>query len=558
MIAKFISDKQLTSETWKSEEHRTTRKHFSLFAEEWGKVRHSVRVYDTTLRDGNQAVGVNFSVDDKLKIARRLSDFGIHYIESGWPNPTNPSELEVFSRLREERLHSKIVAFGMTRKPDLSCQKDENLNALRSSNADCIAIVGKAWLFHVERVLETTADQNLKMISDSIAYLKDHGYDIIFDAEHFFDGFKDNPEFAMRTVSTAAQAGAQDIVLCDTRGGAMPNEVYEITAFVKEKIDKPLGIHAHNDRGLATANSLFAVMGGAEQVQGTINGIGERCGNADLVEVISNLELSLGVETGLDLSKLTRLSDYIYEIANLSRDHYQPFVGEHAFAHKAGIHGHAVNKFPETYEHANPSLFGNTRSIVVSSQTGMANIISKAKEFGLNLERDSAKAAEIMLKIKELEAAGYHLENAEATVNLVYARSFGERLKYFDLIDWKALVLSDSDGATCESTVKVKINEKPFIITAEGNGPVNAFDSALKKALENQYPELAKVRLVGYRVREIDAEKGTAAAVRVFIEFEADGKRWSTVGVSTNILKASEEALLDGYIYFLYKGNIIC
>ena len=555
MITKFFSNMQLSSWTAKSEENRITRKHLGSFAKECDKIGHMVRVYDTTLRDGNQAVGVNFSVEDKVKIARRLADFGVDYIEAGWPNPTNSSELEVFTRLRKERLQSKIVAFGMTRKTDLSCQKDENLNALRTSDSDCIAIVGKAWLLHVERVLETTADQNLRMISDSIAYLKDYGYDVIFDAEHFFDGFKDNREFAMRTVSTAAQAGAQEMVLCDTRGRSMPNEVYEITAFVEKKIDKPLGIHAHNDRGLATANSLFAVMGGVEQVQGTINGIGERCGNADLVEVISNLELNLGVETGLDLSKLTRLSDYVYEIGNLTRNYYQPFVGKHAFAHKAGIHGHAVSKFPETYEHADPSLFGNTRSIVVSSQTGLANIMSKAKEFGLHLERNLAKAAEIMLRIKELEAAGYYLENADATLNLVYARSFGERLEYFDLIGWRAQVSGDPDGATCDSTVKVKVDGEPFIVAAEGNGPVNAFDIALKKALENQYPELAMVKLVGYRVREVDAEKGTAATVRVFIEFEADGRRWSTVGVSTNILKASEEALLDGYVYFLYKKS---
>jgi len=555
VITKFFSNMQLSSWTAKSEENRITRKHLGSFAKECDKIGHMVRVYDTTLRDGNQAVGVNFSVEDKVKIARRLADFGVDYIEAGWPNPTNSSELEVFTRLRKERLQSKIVAFGMTRKTDLSCQKDENLNALRTSDSDCIAIVGKAWLLHVERVLETTADQNLRMISDSIAYLKDYGYDVIFDAEHFFDGFKDNREFAMRTVSTAAQAGAQEMVLCDTRGRSMPNEVYEITAFVEKKIDKPLGIHAHNDRGLATANSLFAVMGGVEQVQGTINGIGERCGNADLVEVISNLELNLGVETGLDLSKLTRLSDYVYEIGNLTRNYYQPFVGKHAFAHKAGIHGHAVSKFPETYEHADPSLFGNTRSIVVSSQTGLANIMSKAKEFGLHLERYPAKAAEIMLRIKELEAAGYYLENADATLNLVYARSFGERLEYFDLIGWRAQVSGDPDGATCDSTVKVKVDGEPFIVAAEGNGPVNAFDIALKKALENQYPELAMVKLVGYRVREVDAEKGTAATVRVFIEFEADGRRWSTVGVSTNILKASEEALLDGYVYFLYKKS---
>ncbi len=516
------------------------------------QVEH-VEFYDTTLRDGNQAVGVNFSVEDKLKISRRLSDFGVEIIEGGWPSAANPSEAEFFKRVKSERLDAALSVVGATRKPNCRPERDQNVEALVSVEADYATLVGKSWRFHVEKILDTTLEENLRMIADSTEYLKNHGYRVIFDAEHFFDGFKEDPKYAMQTLEAAAKAGASTMVLCDTRGSSIPSEVYEVTGYVSSSVDKPVGIHVHNDRGLATANSLSAVMAGAKHFQGTVNGIGERCGNANLIEFIANLEFSLGYKTGLDLTKLTQLSDYVYEIANLKRNNYIPFVGRYAFAHKAGIHGHAVLRLTRAYENIDPGLVGNARMIPVSSQAGLANITARAQELGFTLDRTDPKARSLLLKIKEMEAAGYNLENANATLHLLYARNLGERLDYFDLVNWRAFVTGENGGVRSESTVKLTVDGKSSITAEEGNGPVNAFDTALRRALEVHYPELSKVRLVGYRVREIDVERGTAAAVRVFTEFEGEGMSWSTVGVSTNILKASEEALIDGYIYFLYR-----
>ena len=512
-----------------------------------------VELYDTTLRDGNQGVGVNFSLEDKLKIARRLSDFEIEIIEGGWPSAANPAEAEFFKHLHREKLDVAVSVIGATRKPHSRPDRDQNLGAMLSVEADYATLVGKSWRLHVEKVLDTTLEENLRMITESIEYLRSHGCKVIFDAEHFFDGFKEDPEYALRTVEAAVSSGASVIVLCDTRGGSIPNETYLITRHVTKSISEPVGIHAHNDRGLATANSLSAVMAGARHFQGTVNGIGERCGNANLVEFIANLEFSLGHKTGLDLTRLTQLSDYVYEISNLNRNNYMPFVGRYAFAHKAGLHGHAVLRLPRAYESIDPALFGNTRMITVSSQAGLANIIARAQELGFKLEKSHPKARSLLQKIKEMEASGYNLENANATLSLIYARTLDENLAYFDLVNWRAFVTGEDGAVRAESTVKLMVDEETVITAGEGNGPVNAFDTALRKALQVYYPELTKVRLVGYRVREIDVEKGTAAAVRVFIEFEADEMRWSTVGVSTNVLKASEEALVDGYIYFLYR-----
>jgi 2-isopropylmalate synthase len=517
-------------------------------------VQHVV-LYDTTLRDGNQGVGINFSVEDKLKIARRLSDFGIEIIEGGWPSAANPSEAEFFKRVGHERLGAAISAIGATRKPNSRPNRDRNLEALLSIEAEYVTLVGKSWGLHVDKILDTTAQENLRMIIDSIEYLGNHGRKVIFDAEHFFDGFKDDPEFAFQTVEVARNSGATTIVLCDTRGSSTPKEVYEITSYVSKNLGGPIGIHAHNDRGLATAISLSAIMAGATHFQGTVNGIGERCGNANLIEFIANLELSLGCKIGVDLKKLTQLSDYVYEIANLSPDNYMPFVGRYAFAHKAGIHGHAVLRYSKAYESIDPSLVGNSRMITVSSQAGLANIISKAQELGFKLDRDHPKARNLLLKIKELEAAGYNLENANATLTLFYARNLGVNLHYFDLVNWRAFVTGEDGSVRSEGTVKLMVDGETIVTAGEGNGPVNAFDTALRKALQVYYPELSKVRLIGYRVREIDVEQGTAASVRVFIEFEAEDVHWSTVGVSSNVLKASEEALVDGYIYYLYRSG---
>lgn len=514
---------------------------------------NNIEFYDTTLRDGNQAVGINFSVEDKLKIARRLSDFGIDLIEGGWPSEANSSEIEFFRNLKDEKLNVPISAIGATRKPNSRTEKDQNLIDLLSVNTDYTTIVGKSWKLHVEKVLETTEKENLVMITESVEHLRNKGRKVIYDAEHFFDGYKEDKEYALRTLEKAAESGAKTVVLCDTRGNSLPSEVFEVTRNVKDRIKESIGIHAHNDKGLALANSLFAIMAGANHFQGTVNGIGERCGNANLIEFVANLELSLGYKTGLDLTKLTRLSDYVFEIANLNRNNYMPFVGRYAFAHKAGLHGHAVLKFPKAYESIDPSLVGNARMISISSQAGLANIVSRAKEYGFQLDRSDQKAKNLLWKIKEMEAKGYNFENANATLHLLFAKNLGDDLNYFDLVNWRAFVTGESGNVRAECSVKLMVNKETLITAGEGNGPVNAFDVALKKALQVYYPELTKVRLIGYRVREIDVEKGTAAVVRVFIEFEAEGIRWSTVGVSPNVLKASEEALVDGYVYFLYK-----
>lgn len=515
--------------------------------------RGSVELYDTTLRDGNQAIGVNFSVNDKIKIARKLDELGVPYIEGGWPNVTNQAEFEFFKKIRKEGLRASVVAFGMTRKPNVDPVEDENLNLLIEAEPDLITLMGKTWRLHVEKVIETSLKENLRMISSSIRYLRQHGYEVFFDAEHFYDGFKDDRNYAMEALRAALEAGASRLILCDTRGASLPREVHEITKSTLEELNAKLGVHAHNDRGLATANSLAAFEAGATQIQGTINGLGERCGNADLVEVAGNLELSYGIRTGIALRKLKETSDYVYEIANVPRDDYQPFVGRFAFAHKGGLHGHAVMKCPESYEGFEPAKVGNVREITVSSQAGVSNVVAKAKEFGFNLEKEDPKARRILKEIKRKEAMGYHFEGAEASLALLYARELGEDLNYFRLSGWRAFVVSQNGSISAESIVKLRMGERSMIAAAEGNGPVNAFDIALKKILSKQYPELSKVSLVGYRVRELEVEKGTAAAVRVFAEFEANGERWSTVGVSPNILKASEEALTDGYIYYLYK-----
>jgi len=431
--------------------------------------------------------------------------------------------------------------------------EDKNLNCLIEAEPDVIVLTGKSWRLHVEKVIETTLEENFRMISSSIRYVKEHGYEVFFDAEHFYDGFKEDKDYALQTLTEASNAGASRLILCDTRGASLPSEVYNVTSEVKRRIDAKLGIHAHNDRGLATANSLAAMEAGAIQLQGTVNGLGERCGNADLVEIIGNLELSYGFDVKVELSKLKELSSYVYEIANVPRNKYQPFVGEFAFAHKGGIHGHAVMKCPESYEGFDPFKVGNRREITVSSQSGVSNIVNKAREFGFKLDKGSLKAREILEKIKAMESRGYHFEGVSGSLFLLYARELGENLNYFHLTGWRALVLSQDNSISSESVVKIKVRGNPVITAAEGNGPVNAFDIALRKALRKQYPELSKVTLVGYRVREIDVEKGTAASVQVFVEFKADGHRWSTIGVSSNILKASEEALKDGYVYYLYK-----
>lgn len=511
-----------------------------------------IMFYDTTLRDGNQSVGINFSKNDKIKIAKKIDEVGIHYIEGGWPNKTNQVDTEFFREIKNEKIAAKIAAFTRTRKAHTSIAQDNDLQLLLDIQPDVITLMVKTWTLHVQKVLGTTLDENLLMVRDTVEHFINHGYQVIVDAEHFFDGYKANKDYAFQVIQTAIDTGASDVILCDTRGVSNPIEIYNITEQVKQDIESPLGIHAHNDLGLAVANSLFSVLGGATHIQGTINGLGERCGNADLIEVIGNLECSLKIKTGIDLAKLTPLSQYIYEIANIPGNKYKPFVGKFAFTHKGGIHGHAVRKLPQAYEGIDPTIFGNKRDITVSAQAGISNVLSKAHEFGYTLDKKSPHTKRILMQIKEMESKGYNFENANASLHLLYAKELGEKLDYFDLKNWRAYVLCDDSNVSAESTVKIKLSERNLITAGEGNGPVNAFDKALRKALRSQYPELSQVKLTGYRVRELDVEEGTAAAVRVFTEFKADNLRWSTIGLSPNILKASEEALTDGYRYYLY------
>lgn len=511
-----------------------------------------VRIYDTTLRDGNQGVGINFSLNDKLKISRELDSVGVDYIEGGWPNPTNLSEGRYFDLVKRDSLRAKVSAFGMTRRVGVSAAKDENLRALMQANTEYVTLFGKSWTFQVDRVLEVSREENLRMIRESVQLLKRKGRHVIYDAEHFFDGFKADREYSMSTISMAQQAGAEELVLCDTRGGSLPNEVYRITSEVSSQTPLPLGIHAHNDRGLAVANSLFAVAAGATHVQGTVNGIGERCGNADLIQVASNLEL-MGVNTGIDMSKLTRLARFVAEVANMRQDEHDPFVGSSAFAHKGGIHGHAVGKTPEAYEFASPTIFGNTRRVPVSSQAGRASVHTLGSELGFKLSRSDPAVSKILKSVKELEAEGYHLENANGSLTLIYARALQKKTSFFRIVDWSVFVSESSGRTLTQSVVKLHVGGDDIFAAAEGNGPVNALDKALRDALRSGYPEISEIKLTGYRVKEIDTESGTAAKVGVYADFSHRNENWTTVGVSMNILSASKLALVDGYQYFMFK-----
>lgn len=517
-------------------------------------VEREVLIYDTTLRDGNQAVDVNLSVRDKLIFSRKLDEFGVAMIEGGWPNPTNPAEREYFEKAMKLGLRSEIAAFGMTRKAGLKAEEDSILNYLADTPCHIYTLFGKSWSLHVRKVLNTTLDENLEMISDTVSFLKKRGKSVVYDAEHFYDGFKDDEEYALQTLEAAEEAGADWIVLCDTRGASTPFDIYEITKRVSETIKVPLGIHAHNDIGMGVANSISAVKAGATMVQGTINGIGERCGNADLIEVIGVLEFRMNVKTGVKVSKLTEISQYLYELATIDENPRQPFVGRYAFSHKGGVHGHAVLKTTEAYEFIDPSIVGNQRALIVSSQAGTASLAAKAVEFGFQLSKRDPRTLSILKKVKEMEAEGYVFENADASLYLLIARMLLEPIKFFEIEHWTTIVVEGGDRQVCESVVKLRVGDAEIISSAEGNGPVNAFDKALKKAIITKYPELKDVYLRGYRVRELDTESGTAAKVRVFIEFEKGDEHWSTVGVSSNILNASKEALVDGYLYYLLKS----
>ncbi len=517
-----------------------------------------VVLYDTTLRDGSQAEGVSFSLADKLRIAGRLDRLGIHYIEGGWPG-SNPKDMAFFREIRKKKLsRARVVAFGSTRKSGCNAENDPNIDGLLKARTGSIAVFGKSWILHVKEVLRRLPEENLRMIFDSVAYLRSKGRELIYDAEHFFDGFKDDSEYALSTLEQAVRAGAGFLVLCDTNGGALPEEIAEITALIKNRFQIPVGIHAHNDGGLGTANSLAAVRAGAELVQGTINGYGERCGNADLCSIIPNLKLKMGVNC-INLTRLKQLetvSRFVDELANLRSNTRAPFVGLSAFSHKGGIHVDAVRKNPRTYEHIDPALVGNRRRILVSELSGKSNVILKAVEFGVDLAKDTPETRRILSDLKRLGDEGYEFEGADASFQILIQKALNKHRSFFELEGFRVIVEKDKAGRShSEATIKVKVKNTSEHTAAEGNGPVHALDNALRKALQPFYPSIGKVRLADFKVRVLDASAGTAARVRVLIESKDQEDIWGTVGVSENIIEASWQALVDSVDYKLFMDT---
>jgi 2-isopropylmalate synthase len=513
-----------------------------------------VDIYDTTLRDGSQREGVSLSVADKIKIAQKLDDFGISYIEGGWPG-SNPKDIEFFRRAKKVKFkHARLCAFGSTRRPGINPAEDSNIRALVEAGTDTVTIFGKSWDFHVRDALKTSLKENLEMIRESVEYLKGRNLQVFFDAEHFFDGYKANPEYALAAVEAASRGGADVIILCDTNGGLMPWELTPILNAVKEKIKTPLGIHTHNDAGMASANSLLAVKEGIIQIHGTINGYGERCGNANLCTIIPNLNLKMGIETVTpdQLKGLTKLSRFIAELANIAPSEQQPYVGYNAFTHKGGIHIDAVSKMPATYEHAEPSLVGNKRRILVSELGGRSTISMKTNQNIIKLDKDKPETASLLQRIKEMEHYGYQFEGAEGSFELLILKMMKAYQPLFQLEGFRMIIEKREDGHMySEATIKVRVGDVQVHTAAEGNGPVNALDNALRKALEDIYPALKKMKLTDFKVRVIDGVDGTGAQVRVFIETRDEEKTWGTVGVSPNVIEASWIALVDSLEYGL-------
>ncbi len=514
-----------------------------------------IQIYDTTLRDGTQGEGVNFSLQDKLLIARMLDDLGFDFIEGGYPL-SNPKDEEFFQRAADfDWKHARGAAFGMTRRRGVGAEEDIGMLALRDSKAPVCTVVGKTWDLHVAEVLRVDEDENLSMIRDSVAFLVAEGRELVYDAEHFFDGFRANPEFALKTIKAAEEAGASLVCLCDTNGGRLPDQIAECVDAARSALTIPVGIHCHNDSDVAIGNSLAAVNHGAVHVQGTINGVGERCGNADLISVIANLALksdSYELLTDGAVEHLAELSRYVYELANMNFRNNQPFVGRSAFAHKGGMHVHAINRIAESYEHINPELVGNERRVLVSELSGRSNIVAKATKY--KLEHDAELMKNILERVQDLEAEGYQFEAAEASFDLLIKKVAGTYEPQFERIHYRVNVETTADApAETEATIKLKVQDKTVHVVGEGDGPVNALDTALRKALLPVYPNLSAMQLVDYKVRVINSTEGTAARVRVVIESRDHEDVWSTVGVSENIIEASWLALVDSVEYKLYK-----
>ncbi len=519
-----------------------------------------IEIYDTTLRDGTQAEDFNLSLEDKIRCSKKLDELGIHYIEGGWPG-SNPKDVAYFKEIKNYDLKtSKVAAFGSTHNPRSSAEKDRNLGALLNAKTEVITIFGKSWNVHVRDALRTTLERNVEIIRDSLAYVRPKIWKLIYDAEHFFDGFKADPEYALTTLKAALEGGADCLVLCDTNGGTLTTDLQKIIKRVKKEFPKTdLGIHTHNDSELAVANSLAAVALGANQVQGTMNGVGERCGNANLCSIIPAVKLKLKLDciTDEQLTRLRETSRYILELANIRPFRYQPYVGRSAFAHKGGIHVAAVERNPETYEHMHPELVGNRRRVLVSDLSGRSTIKQKAEQYGIEISSKDPVAMQVLEELKQLEHEGFQYEAAEGSFELLLNRALGRVKRYFEFVGFRVLVSKTDEAQPSESeaTVMVKVGGKVEHTAATGVGPVNALDNALRKALEKFYPELSHMRLNDYKVRVLPGKEGTAAKVRVLIESVDKDNIWGTVGVSENILEASWLALVDSINYKMFKDE---
>lgn len=522
----------------------------------------TVELYDTTLRDGAQYEGISLSVEDKLSIAKKLDQLGVDYIEGGWPG-SNPKDAEFFERAKSLELkHSIITAFGSTRRANIDVADDANIIALLESEAAVVTLVGKTWDLHVTRVLETSLEENVAMISDSVDHIRSLGRRVFFDAEHFFDGYKANPQYAIQTILAAANAGAECVILCDTNGGAMPEEIAQIVKHIRSQTSVALGIHTHNDADMAVAGALAAVGAGAKQVQGTINGYGERCGNANLLSIIANLKIKLGDEVVSDeqLGMLTEVSHFVSEVANMPSVASQPYVGSSAFAHKGGLHAAAVAKVEHSYQHVSPNVIGNGKRVLVSELSGRGNILYKVNELGLDVDLTPAQATDLLNEIKNRESQGFQYEGAEASFELLVRRTQPLYTMPFTLVEFMTMVgkrpeTSENDECSSQVMLKVRVGSETMHTAAEGNGPVNALDNALRKALLQFYPSLERVRLADYKVRVVDDGAGTGSTVRVLIESTDGSSTWSTVGSSPNVIEASWMALSDSMEYWLSRQS---
>lgn len=511
----------------------------------------SVTLYDTTLRDGTQGTGISFSVADKIRVAQKLDTFGMDYIEGGWPG-SNPRDAAFFTEAAKlSWKHAKIAAFGSTRRGGIAVENDPQVALLLDAQTPVVTIVGKSWLLHVTEVLGVTAEENLAMIEDTVRYLKSKDREVFYDAEHFFDSWKESPDYALATLQAAKAGGADVLVLCDTNGGSLPAFIHEVLTSVRNALGHPVGIHTHNDSGLGVANALAAVEAGACQVQGTINGYGERVGNCNLITIIPNLQLKMGLTVVEKLDDLRELGLFVDEVANVQPDIRAPFIGSAAFTHKGGLHVHAVQKLARTYEHINPLLVGNHQAIVVSDMSGQSNIMAKAAELGVTLEKGSPTVANILSEVKRLENSGYEFEAADASFELLVRQHLGHRTPLFELKEYHCFYWHDgaTGETTCEATVKLSLNGSFQYTVAEGDGPVNAIDAALRKALRHFYSWIDTVQLIDYKVRIVDGSRGTAATTRVHILSSNGTDSWGTVGVSDNIIQASWCALVDSFEY---------